>query len=160
MEVLSSLSPKKVTSKVCLKLHKKYLLCTQWETCGNTFSIWSPQINCNRYNDVFNKEKKKEKTTAATMYYSLDGDAGFFDIVTGVLQRYALTQFLSRICLDYVFRTSIDFLKENSFTVKRKKVRRQYHAETITDADYKDDLLLLANTPALVGSGGAGCSGH
>ena len=37
-------------------------------------------------------------------------------------------------------------MKENSFTLK--KVRsRQYHAETITDADYADDLVLLTNTP-------------
>ena len=40
-------------------------------------------------------------------------------------------------------------IKENCFTLFKKKPRsRQYPAETITDADYADDLVLLANTLA------------
>ena len=40
-------------------------------------------------------------------------------------------------------------MKENHFTLKKKKKARsrQYAAETVTDADYVDDLALLANTP-------------
>ena len=30
---------------------------------------------------------------------------------------------------------------------KKEAISRQYPAETITDADYADDLALLANTP-------------
>ena len=42
---------------------------------------------------------------------------------------------------------SIDAIKENGITLK--KVRsRQYPAETMTDADYADDQVLLINTPA------------
>ena len=38
-------------------------------------------------------------------------------------------------------------MKENGFTLKKARSRR-YPAQTITDADYVDDLALLANTPA------------
>ena len=51
------------------------------------------------------------------------------------------------ICLDYVLRTSIDKIKENSFELTKKRNRR-YPAKTITDADYADDIALLANAPA------------
>ena len=50
------------------------------------------------------------------------------------------------ICQDYVLRTSIDKIKENGFEL-RKKRRRRYPTKTITDADYADDIAILANTP-------------
>ena len=51
-------------------------------------------------------------------------------------------------------RTSIELIKENDFTVKKKKKARsrRYPAETITDADYIDDLAFLPNTPTLAES--------
>ena len=45
------------------------------------------------------------------------------------------------------FITSIDLIKENGLTLRNTRSRR-YPAENITDADYADDLVLLANTPA------------
>ena len=36
-------------------------------------------------------------------------------------------------------------MKENGFTLKKTR-SRQYLAQTITDADYADDIVLLANT--------------
>ena len=42
------------------------------------------------------------------MVHSLDDDTDFFDIVTGVLQRDMLAQFLFIICLDYILYSSID----------------------------------------------------
>ena len=51
------------------------------------------------------------------------------------------------ICLDYVLRTSIDKIKEKSFELTKKRIRR-YPAKTITDADYADDIANLANAPA------------
>ena len=42
---------------------------------------------------------------------------------------------------------STDLIKENGFTLKKARSRR-YPAETITGADYIDDLTLLVNTPA------------
>ena len=77
---------------------------------------------------------------------SPDGDTEYFDIVAGVLQRDTLAPYLFIICLDYVLRTSIDKIRENGFELTKRRSKR-YPAKTITDADYADDLALLANTP-------------
>ena len=66
--------------------------------------------------------------------------------VAGVLQGDTLAPYLFIICLDYVLRTSIDKIKENGFELTKKRSRR-YPATTITDADYADDIAILANTP-------------
>ena len=50
------------------------------------------------------------------------------------------------ICLDYVLRISINKIKENGFELPKKRSRR-YPTKTITDADYSDDIAILANTP-------------
>ena len=50
------------------------------------------------------------------------------------------------ICLDYILRTSIDKIRENAFELTKKRSRR-YPAKTITDADYADDIAILANAP-------------
>ena len=54
---------------------------------------------------------------------SLDGDKDYFNIVTGVLQRDTLVPYLF-ICLDYVLRTSIDLMKENSFKLAKERNRK------------------------------------
>ena len=77
---------------------------------------------------------------------SPDGDTEYFDIVAGVLQGDTLDPYLFIICLDYVLRTSIDKIRENGFELTKKRSKR-YPAKTITDADYADDIALLANTP-------------
>ena len=96
----------------------------------------------------------KETVAAITILYrntkvevrSPDGDTEYFDIVAGVLQGDTLAPYLFIICLDYVLRTSIDKIKENGFELTKKRSRR-YPAKTITDADYADDIAMLANTP-------------
>ena len=45
-----------------------------------------------------------------------------------------------------MLRTSIDKIRENGFELTNKKSGR-HHARTITDADYADDIAILANTP-------------
>ena len=45
-----------------------------------------------------------------------------------------------------MLRTSIDKIKENGYELTKKRSRR-YPAKTITDADYTDDIPLLANAP-------------
>ena len=77
---------------------------------------------------------------------SPDEDTEYFDIVAGVLQGDTPASYLFIICLDYVLRTSIDKIRENGFKLTKKRSRR-YPAKTITDADYADDITLLANTP-------------
>ena len=76
---------------------------------------------------------------------SPDGDTDYFDIVAGVLQGDTLAPYLFIICLDCVLRTSIDKMKENGFKLTKERSRR-YPAQKITDADYADDIALLANT--------------
>ena len=96
----------------------------------------------------------KETVAAITILYrntkvkvrSPDGDTEYFDIVAGVLQGDTLAPYLFIIYLDYVFRTSIDKIRENSFELTKKRSRR-YPAKTITNADYTDDIAILANTP-------------
>ena len=77
---------------------------------------------------------------------SPDGDTDYFNIVAGVLQGDPLAPFLFIICLDYALRTSIDIMKDNGFMLAKERSRR-YPAQTIMDADYTDDIALLANTP-------------
>ena len=77
---------------------------------------------------------------------SPDGDTEYFDIVAGVLQGDTLAPYLFIICLNYVFRTSIDKIRENGFELTKKNSRK-YPAKTITDADYADDIAILANIP-------------
>ena len=93
----------------------------------------------------------KETGAAITILYrntkvkvrSPDGDTEYFDIVAGVLQGDTLAPYLFIICLDYVLRTSIDKIRENSFELTKKRSRR-YPATTITDAD---EIAILGNTP-------------
>ena len=102
------------------------------------------------------KKKKKKKTVAALMMlynltkvnvFSPDVDTDYVDIVTGVLQGYTLTPYLFILCLDYMIKTSIDLIKETIFKLTKERSRR-YSAQIITDADYADDIALLANAPA------------
>ena len=97
-----------------------------------------------------------EETVAAIMILnrntkvkvrSPDWHIDYFDIVAGVLQGDTLTPYLFIFCLDYVLRTSIDKIKENSFKLTQKRSRR-YSVETIADANYADDIALLENAAA------------
>ena len=74
------------------------------------------------------------------------GDTDYFVIVAGVLQGDTLAPYLFIICLDYVLRTSVDKIKDDSFKLAKEGSRR-YPPHTITDVDYADDIALLANTP-------------
>ena len=79
--------------------------------------------------------------------HSLDENTDYFDIVADVLQGDTLAPYLFIICLDYMLRKSINFMKENGFKLAKERSRR-YLTETIMNADYADDIALLTNTPA------------
>ena len=79
-------------------------------------------------------------------FRSPDGDTDYFDSVAGVLQGDILATYLFIIYQDCVLRTSIDLMKDNGFKLTKERSRR-YPAQTITDADYTDDIVLLANIP-------------
>ena len=63
------------------------------------------------------------------------------------LQGDTLVPYLFIICLDCVLRTSIDKRNENGFKLTKERSGR-HPAKTITDADYTDDIALLANASA------------
>ena len=75
------------------------------------------------------------------------GDTDYFDIEAGVLLGDTLALYMFIICLGYVLRISIDKMKDKGFKLTKERSRR-YPAQTITDADYADDIELLANTLA------------
>ena len=54
--------------------------------------------------------------------------------------------YLFIICLDYVLRTLIALIKENSFTLRKPRSWR-YTEQTITNANNTNNIALLANTP-------------
>ena len=96
----------------------------------------------------------KETVAAITILYrntkvkvwSPDGDTEYFDIVAGVLQGDTLAPYLFIICLDYILRTLIDKIREKGLELTKKRSRK-YPAKTITNADYANDIAILANTP-------------
>ena len=75
---------------------------------------------------------------------SPDGDTDYFDVVAGIIGD-TLAPYLFIICLDYVLKTSIDIMKDNGLMLAKERSRSN-PAQAITDADYADDLALLANT--------------
>ena len=79
-------------------------------------------------------------------FCSSDGDTDYFEIVAGVMHGATLAPYLFIICLEYVLRTSVNFMKENGFKLAKQRSRR-YPTQTITDVDYADGIELLANTP-------------
>ena len=97
---------------------------------------------------------RKETVAAITILYrntdvkvrSPDGDTGYFETVAGVLQGDTLAPYLLIISLDYVLKTPIDKIRENAFELTKKRSRR-HPAKTITDANYADEIAMLANTP-------------
>ena len=77
---------------------------------------------------------------------SPDEDTDYFDTVAGVLQGDTLAPYKFINCLDYVLRSSSDIMKDKGFKLTKERSRR-YPAQTITDADYADDIAILANAP-------------
>ena len=77
---------------------------------------------------------------------SPDRDTQYFDILAGVIQGDTLAPYHFVICVDYVLRTSTDKIGENCFELTKKRSRR-YPAKIITDANYVDEIAILANTP-------------
>ena len=97
-----------------------------------TSRLRPPQRNYRNHNSAILKHEVR----------SPDGDTDYFDIVAGD----TLAPYLFIICLDYVLKTSVDLIKENGFKLAKERNRR-YPTQTIRDADYADDIALLANIP-------------
>ena len=117
---------------VCNKKRKPVFIKRKWN------HVVFSRVTILSFHPVYKNTKVKVR--------SRDGDIDFFDIVAGVLQGGTLVPYLFIICLDFVLGTSVDLMKENGVTLA--KARTRYPARTITDADYADDIALLANTAA------------
>ena len=65
--------------------------------------------------------------TAKTMVRSPDRDTAQLNIVARILRRGKFVPFLFIICLDNLRETSIDILKENILTLKRKRKKQASH---------------------------------
>ena len=63
-----------------------------------------------------------------------------------MLQGDSLAPYMLIISLDFVRRTSIELTKENSLKLAKERSSR-YPAQTITDANYADDIAPHSNTP-------------
>ena len=91
--------------------------------------------------------------------YFMTSGSGIASIVHSYLHSYScfVRVFLYSVLWYQVFLSntnnlhtvvrSIDKIKENCFKLTKERSRR-YPAQTITDADYADDIVLLANAPA------------
>ena len=66
--------------------------------------------------------------------------------MAGQLQGDTLAPYLFIIYLDYELQMSVDLMKDNGFRLAKERSIR-YPVQTITDADYTDDITLLVNTP-------------
>ena len=110
-----------------------------WEAATNTDKYRHTKRDRRNNNDSLQKHQN-ESTFSGWRHRN------YFDIVAGVLHGDTLAPYLFIVCLDYVLKTSIDKIKENGFELTKKRNRR-YLAKTITDADYTDDMVILATTP-------------
>ena len=76
---------------------------------------------------------------------SPDGVTDYFQIFAGVMQGDTLAPFLFVIVLDYAMRQAIEGKEEElGFTLHQRQSRR-VHAKAISDLDFADDIVLLAN---------------
>ena len=116
---------------------------TQREDGANASSLRSTQRNHAAIMMLYKSTKVK--------VCKLDGDTDFFDIVVGVLLGDTLAPYLFIICQNFILWMSIDLMKENNIILEKAR-SKQYLTWTITDADYADDITLLANTPDQVKS--------
>ena len=58
---------------------------------------------------------------------SPDGDTDYIYIVADMLQGDTLAPYLFIICLDYVLRTPIDKMKDNSFKLAKEKKQKIHY---------------------------------
>ena len=80
------------------------------------------------------------------MVRSLHGVIDFFDIVPGILLGDILFKYRFIICLEYIWRTSVDVIEESASTFKKKNMKKAIFHKTIKDEDYKSDPTSIVNT--------------
>ena len=121
-------------------------LSSSYINCPSLMSSWLQILLANGLPEEIITAIIMQYKNMKVKFCSPDEVTDYFDIVTGVLQGDTLAPYLFIISLDYVLQTSIDLMKENSFTLAKARSRR-YPTQTIKDADDADNISLLANTP-------------
>ena len=96
--------------------------------------------------EVINAIKVLYSNTKSTIF-TPDGETEHFDILAGILQGDTLAPFLFIIVIDYIMRVSVDTMKENGLLYQPRKSSR-HPALHLTDADFADDIALLADNLA------------
>ena len=91
----------------------------------------------NAIKEVYRNVKAKVK--------SPDGDTDFFDILAGVLQGDTLAPCIFVIVLDYAMRQAIEGKEEELGLTLYPRQSRRIPAQSITDLDFADDIVLLSN---------------
>ena len=62
-------------------------------------------------------------TNTKVKVHSPDGDTDYFDILAGVLQGDTLAPYLFILSLNYVFRMSIEKMKDNGFKQTKEEAK-------------------------------------
>ena len=115
-----------------------------WHYFFVNFTKASDSINRGKIKHIFLLYILSKETVVSIMMsykntkgkvFSPDGKTDYFDIVASEPPGDTLAPYLFIICLDDVLWTSIDFMKENGFTLAKTKSKR-YPARTIT-TEYK-----------------------
>ena len=158
--IISNLKSRKFSGKIIHRFWKLHQIIKGiWAKDLNTIILFA---DLSKASDSIEREKMdqiqltlglhKETVTAIMMFYkntkaivcSPDGDPDFFNIIAGVLLGYIFALYLFILCVDYGLQKLIDLIKEKDFRLKKAR-SRWYSVETLTDADYADDLALFAN---------------
>ena len=150
-QTINEVSGRKSTAKAKLKAASQQERIKLWEQHFKNLLGNPPEITDEPITRIISKQLDvklgpftKEELDTVLRRIKNRKAAGLDEIPPEVWKTRAPYLFI--ICLDYVLRTSIDKIRENGFELTKRRSKR-YPAKTITDADYADDLALLANTP-------------
>ena len=105
---------------------------------ANTSNIWPPQRNCHSHNDALWKHKSKSSITRwkhRLLWHCCWCSA------KGHISSIFVHNLPRRLTLN------VDWSDERKWLYTKKARSRPYPAQTITGADYADDIALLAITP-------------
>ena len=84
-------------------------------------------------------------TNTSSSVLTPDGETDPFDITAGILQGDTLAPFLFILVVDYILRLSVDTISERGLEYQPRRSSR-YPALHVTDADFADDIALLAGS--------------
>ena len=86
-------------------------------------------------------------TNTSSSVLTSEGETDPFNITAGILQGDTLAPFLFILVVDYILRVSVDTISEKGLEYQPRKSTR-HPALHVTDADFADDIALLAGSLA------------